>query len=349
MSVKPTTLRRTAAVLISSVFVLQGIGCGNPFLGLEDYQRDLLFNGLLFFILQNDNLNGNDNTGEPPAGEPIPGPEGPQGEQGPAGPAGAQGEQGDTGARGPTGPKGDTGPAGPQGPAGPAGPSGANGAQGPQGPAGEGGTFLDVFVDDFFTYPDHNPAGLPVNFVKIEEPTLGVPDPETGDAGAVAFRFEVPEIYQGQELTMRLMFFRTGPVEPERCLIFSVDSLRLRDGQGIGPYGDKLWVRVDRPAPEVAQDSGAEALLGDTGLYLVLELPMNSPAGLDYPDDLAVTDMIALELATEFRRDDLSAWDDGGRYELLGVEFYESVGATLKGVTLFQSLDELTCDNGGTD
>lgn len=349
MNTKQTTLRRAGAVVFSLTLLLQGAGCGNPFLGLEDYQRDILFNGLLFFLLQRDNLNGDggtDGTVDPPAGEPIPGPEGPQGEQGETGPAGPQGEQGETGPVGPAGPQGEQGETGPAGPAGPAGAAGAIGATGPAGPAGEGGTFLDVFVDDFFTYADHIPGSLDVNVVAIREPALGVPNPESGDAGAIAYRFEVPEIYDGQELTMRLMFFRTGPTEPGQCLIFSIDSLRLRDGQGIAPYGDRLWIRVDRQLPVATQKTVAESLLGggDAGEYLVLELPLNSAAGLGYPNDLAVTDLIAFELATESRPEDLSAWDDGGRYELLGVEFFESVGATLKGVTIFDSEDDLECN-----
>lgn len=335
---KHKTLRRAAVLAMSLCLACQGVGCGGSsagLFGLEDYQRDLLFNGLLFFLLQRDNT-GNNN--EPPAGEPIPGPEGPQGEQGDPGPAGPPGEQGDPGTAGPPGPQGEQGEQGVPGPA------------GPPGPAGQGGTFLDVFVDDFFTYADHIPGELPVNIVAIKEPALGAPNPESGDAGAIAYRFEVPQIYEGQELTMRLLFFRTGPVEAGQCLIFSVDSLRLRDGQGIGPYGQKLWVRVDLPGLDVSADavdtagSAASALLGgDAGLYLVLELPLNSPAGLDYPDDLQPTDLVAFELATELKPEDLSAWDDGGRYELLGVEFYESTGAALKGVTIFESAGALTC------
>jgi hypothetical protein len=354
MSVKQSLLRRAGAVLLSSAFLLQGAGCGNPFLGLEDYQRDLLFNGILFFLLR-DNLTGDGNGGtdEPPAGQPIPGPEGPQGEEGPVGPAGPQGEQGEQGEPGEPGAQGEPGEPGPAGPAGPAGPSGPAGPTGPAGPAGEGGTFLDVFIDDFFTYADHIPGSLDINIVSIREPALGVPNLESGDAGAIAYRFEVPEIYDGEELTMRLMFFRTGPTEPGQCLIFSIDSLRLRDGAGIGPYGDRLWIRVDVPTPVATQTqkAAAQSLLGgeDEGLYLVLELPLNSPAGLGYPDDLAVTDLIAFELATETRPEDLSAWDDGGRYELLGVEFFESVGATLKGVTIFESEAALTCEDAGTE
>jgi hypothetical protein len=233
--------------------------------------------------------------------------------------------------------------------AGPAGSTGATGPAGPVGPAGEGGTFLDVFIDDFFTYADHIPGELDTGIVLIEEPALGAPNPESGDAGAIAYRFEVPEMYDGEELTMRLMFFRTGPTEPGQCLIFSIDALRLQNGQGISPYGDRLWVRVESPAAGTTQKIAAQSLLGgeEVGLYLVLELPLNSPVGLGYPDDLAATDLIAFEIATETKLPDLSAWDDGGRYELLGVEFYESNGATLKGVTIFESEEALTCEVGG--
>jgi hypothetical protein len=206
---------------------------------------------------------------------------------------------------------------------------------------------VDVFIDDFFTYADHVPGSLEVNIVAIREPALGRPNAESGDAGAIAYRLEIPEIYEDQELTMRLLFYRTGEINPEDCLVFTIDTLRLRDGSGIVPYGDRLWVRVDDPAPVAAQKAAAASLLGEAadGTYLVLELPMNSPAGLGYPDDLEVTDLIAFELATA-SKPDLSAWDDGGRYELLGVEFYESVNGTLKGVTLFESAEAVTCSNG---
>ncbi len=354
MSANRTSLRRAGAAVLSFTLLLQGAGCGNPFLGLEDYQRDILFSGLLYFLLQGDSLNGGgDGSGgtDPPAGQPIPGPEGPQGPEGPAGAQGPKGETGAAGAAGPRGTQGARGETGATGPTGPAGAAGANGASGPAGPPGEGSTFLDVFIDDFYTYADSIPGELDTGVVKILEPALGVPNPENGDAGAIAYRFEVPEIYDGEELTMRLMFFRTGPTEPGQCLIFSIDSLILRDGQGISPYGERLWIRVDQPATDTTQKSVAQSLLGgeQEGQYFVLELPLNSPAGLGYPDDLIVTDMIAFEIATETRPGDLSAWHDGGRYELLGVEFYESNGATLKGVTVFETEEALTCENEGKE
>ncbi len=350
---------------------VQAGGCGNPFLGLEDYQRDLIFGGLLYFAVHNrveDLENRIDELeqavdAEPPVGQPIPGPEGPQGPQGPQGDPGAQGTTGVTGERGPVGPKGDPGEPGPTGPAGPAGPAGASGAQGPQGPqgpAGEpGGMFFDVFIEDFFTYADHVPGSLPVNIVSIREPALGAPSPQIGDAGAIAYRLEISEVYEpGEELTMRLLFFRTGNVRDGDCLVFTLDSLRLRDGEDVAAYGSKHWVRVDANKPTAHQKAAAEWLLGwhrkgdptptPDGRYLVVDLPLHSEQGLGFPNDLMVTDMLAFEIATAVKPN-LSAWDDGGRYELLGVEFFESVDAPLRGATLFGSANEVTCDDGGKD
>lgn len=326
--------KRVATTMLAGMCLLQGAGCGNPFLGLEDYQRDLLFNGILFFLLGGD-LNGSGNGTDDGAGQPLPGPEGPEGPQGEQGPAGPQGEQGEQGVAGPQGEQGEQGEQGPQGP------------QGPSGVSGNGSPFVDIFVDDFFTYADHIPGSLDVNIVSIQEPALGRPNDESGDAGAIAYRLEIPEIYDDQELTMRLLFFRTGDIDPDRCLVFTIDTLRLSDGSGIEAYGDRLWIRVDGATPVANQKSAVLSLLGEAqdGTYLVLELPMNSPAGLGYPDDLQVTDMIAFELATA-TRPDLSAWDDGGRYELLGVEFFETENAVLKGVTIFESADAVECEGG---
>jgi hypothetical protein len=338
MIARRSMFKRAATTVIAMTLLVQGSGCGNPFLGLEDYQRDILFNGILFFLLGGDLSGNGGNNGEDPAGQPIPGPEGPEGPQGETGAQGAQGEQGEQGEEGPAGPAGPQGEAGPQGP---------QGVPGVPGAPGDGSTFVDVFIDDFFTYADHVPGSLDVNIVAIQEPALGRPNAESGDAGAIAYRLEIPEIYEDQELTMRLLFYRTGEISVEDCLVFTIDTLRLRDGSGIEPYGDRLWIRVDDPAPVAAQKAAASSLLGEAadGTYLVLELPMNSTAGLGYPDDLEVTDLVAFELATA-SKPDLSAWDDGGRYELLGVEIFESVGGDLKGVTLFDSAEAVTCSEG---
>ncbi|MBI1825530.1 MAG: collagen-like protein [Planctomycetes bacterium] len=285
---------------------------------------------------------------EQPPGEPLPGaegPQGPQGETGPQGPAGATGPQGPVG---PKGPKGDTGAQGPTGPVGATGVTGATGPQGPMGPQGPAGTDntggIDEFVDDFFTYADHVPGSLPVNIVAIKEPALGDPNGQTGDAGAIAYRVEIPQTYKaGQEVTMRMLFYRAGTPRVGDCLVFMLDALRLVDGQSPATYGVRQWVRIDQVA-EARERTLASDLLGGTptSIFIVLELPMNSPQGLNMPNDLAPGQMLAFEVDTA-TKPDLSAWDDGARYELLGVEFYGSDGNVLKGVTLFDSADAITC------
>ena len=104
-----TTMRRTGTMLLG--FVLAGalvagpLGCGGDFLGLEDYQRDLLVGGLAAGLL----LTQDDGGGDVPAGDPIPGAEGPEG---PQGVPGAEGPQGPEGPEGPAGPAGADGPEG---------------------------------------------------------------------------------------------------------------------------------------------------------------------------------------------------------------------------------------------
>ena len=144
---------------------------------------------------------------------------------------------------------------------------------------------------------------------------------------------------------MRLLFFRTGEITPGECLIFTLDSLRLRNGTDVQPYGDRLWIRVDGSVITTVQKTAAETLLGvagGVGLYLVVELPINTAAGLGFPNDLAVTDLVAFEFATAVKPD-LSAWDDGGRYELLGVEVFESTGGAVSGATIFDNVESLNC------
>ena len=359
MKSKRWLCKRAIASLVGGVLLLQGAGCGNDALGLQDYGRDLLLGVLNLAGTQNlqnqiDQIVANQAT-EPPATEPLPGPEGavgPQGEPGTAGAPGAQGlpgPQGLTGQTGAEGPQGDPGPAGPAGPAGSsgAGSTGPAGPQGPRGLPGESSLFVDLFIDDFFTYADHDPGSLYVNIVAIKEPALGTPNDQTGDAGAIAWRMEIPQIYvTGKELTMRLLFFRTGEVTPGECLIFTLDSKRLRNGMDVQPYGGRLWIRVDGPEKAPPPKTAAETLLGvagGVGVYLVVELPINTAAGLGFPNDLAVTDLVAFEFATAVKPD-LSAWDDGGRYELLGVEVFESTGGAVSGAKIFYPAEPLTCE-----
>ena len=48
----------------------------------------------------------------------------------------------------------------------------------------------------------------------------------------------------------------------------------------------------------------------------MIDLPLNTAAGLDYPGDVAAGDLLAFELTTHEA--------DSRSYELLGVEFFES-------------------------
>ena len=304
-------------------------GCGNnDFLGLEDYQRDLLFGGLAYALL----LNAQGDGGDQPPGQPVPGPEGPEGPEGP------QGETGPEGPQGLEGPQGEPGPEGAQGETGPQGQAGPQGSSGPQGPAGP--MYFDQFIDDFFTYADHDPGELPVGIVSIIEPALGAPEDTAGDAGAIAFRFAIPYYYDaGNAITMRLFFYRTGPWN-EECLIFTLDALRLRNGFPIDTYGDRLWVRPDWLP--FGQPMGGNPF----EVFLILDIPINAQDGLDDEVDLSPGDMLAFEMATAIK-ENLTPWDDGGRYELLGVEFYESDQALLEGARIFREGDPLTCYDGG--
>lgn len=297
---------------------LSGLRCGgNGFLGLEDYQRDI-FSGLLFAVLTNAGLFGGD--GEPEPGEPIPGPEGPPG------------------AEGPQGPEGPAGPAGPTGPAGPEGPEGSEGPQGEPGP-----DLFDVFIDDFFSFADAIPGELDTGIVQIEEPALGPPNPQTGDSGAIAYRIALTQLYtEGEALTMRMFFHRSGFPEPGQCHIFSVDSLRLRNGEQVQPYGERRWVRIENPGTAAIEASLAGEVIGGDGVALVLDIPVNSSQGLGYSNDLQVTDLLAFEIVTA-ERDELSVWSDGSRYTLLGVEFFETEDPELLGATIFDSVEALTC------
>ncbi len=334
------------------VMVSLPMGCGGGFLGLQDYQRDLLFNGLAVAVL----LNGPDNAtpADGAAGNPLPGAEGPQGPQGAVGPAGADGADGADGAAGATG---ATGPAGPDGAQGPQGPVGADGPQGADGAAGAAGSnggngadgqpgrpgpeFFDVFIDDFFASSTTTDASLPVVAVSIDTPALG-----PGATGEIAYRVAIPNSYPGgNDVTMRMFFYRSGPASPD-CFAFSVDGRRLRHGDAVGCYGGDptqncvdgtRWVRVDG-----SSNTGGPA--GDLaeGVFLVVDLPLNSAAGLNLPDDLASGDLLAFEIKPAAVG---GLYDESGQYQVLAVEFFESNDqtASTEGATVFFSADTLEC------
>ncbi|RME37262.1 MAG: hypothetical protein D6788_09850, partial [Planctomycetota bacterium] len=357
-------------------------GCGgNDFLGLEDYQRDLLTGALAAALLGSTpsgggincwDLNGNgvndpeedvNNDGAfnaldcvaGAAGLELPndgiscwdlnengqadpeedvngdgvvdvadcrGADGADGAAGPAGPAGPAGADGlncwDLNGNGVRDPEEDTngdgvwdardcqGAAGPSGPSGPAGPSGADGPE-----------FFDVWVDDFFTANLTTASGLgpflPVVAVLIDEPIL---DPSVN--GPIAYRVAIPPRYQvGNDVTMRLFLYRTGFSEGD-CFVMTLDARRLRNEGTVEVYGDdcsglpapdcgRRWIRVEDPAP------------GADGVLLVIDLPLNTAAGLDLERDLSGAERLAPGdfLAFEINKSDKS--DDTRLYQVLGA------------------------------
>ena len=342
-------------VLLIAGLIIGG-GCFGDvgFLGLQNYQRDLLVGGLAAAALLSSD---GDTGGEPEPG--APGARGADGEDGAAGAAGVDGVDGVDGADGEPGAQGELGPAGPQGPAGqqgPAGPAGAAGSSGSDGAAGaDGVAFFDIFIDDFFTISGNPDGQLPVGLVKITEPALGVPaiDVETGEEvpAAIAYRVAMPETYNsGNDVTMRLFFYRPG-ADVEGCLVMTLDALRLRDGEDVADYGERIWIQLEGSAKDAARASSIVALLGEedpSGVGFVIDVPINSASGLiNDPNDLEVGDLLAFELATG-QADDETICHDGGRYQILGVEFFEGApgSATPAGGKILGTAPETCCELG---
>jgi len=334
--------KSVVCVLLAGGLIIN-VGCPGSvgFLGLQDYQRDLLVGGLAAAALLN---NDGGTVDEPEAG--APGARGADGEQGPAGEDGVAGSQGDQGETGATGPEGPAGPAGSEGPAGEQGPRGATGDAGADGPS-----FFDIFIDDFFTISGNTNGQLPVQLVEISEPALGAPDTNTGETGAIAYRVAIPEIYTaGHDVTMRMFFYRPG-ADVEGCLVIALDALRLRDGEDVQGYGPRVWIRLESSAKGAARASALDALLGENGVSgtgFVIDIPINTANGLNDPDPLAVADLMAFEIATALQADNLASCHDGGRYEILGVEFFESAAGTaaVAGATILSEAPETCCDLG---
>lgn len=198
---------------------------------------------------------------------------------------------------------------------------------GPQGPPGDDGAGqptpdglqpLYLSISEFYTTTGTANGQVDLGTVRISEPALGTPDPDTGRRRAVAFRFTIPPAYQPQTpLNLRLFLYRTGPRRAEFCFAFRIDAWRLVSGMGVQAYGAPAWVRPllsGRADPEL----------------LVIDLPFNDPDGLGYPDDLAPAHIIAIEFNTS------SPPEEGGLYTLLGAEIFESAGdVPVAGAMLF--------------
>ncbi len=268
--------------------------------------------------------NGNGNG----TGQPIPGLAGPQGEQGQAGldgTDGAQGPQGTTGIQGTTGVQGEAGPAGQNGADGLPGLPGQTGGTGPAGP-----TFFDVFIDSFLV-----PSTSTTNTGQLSlavEPTLGL------TPSSAMFRIAIPPIYDsGNDVAARLFLSRSDAFI-DGCFVFAVDITRNRDGMAAQPYGDTRWVRVDALDDFATFNGDVSTAAVDAGLSMVIDIPLNTNAGLTFPNDLAAGDLLTFQLTT-FQ-------GDGRSYDLLGVELYETTinGASLRNANVFSQIGDITCD-----
>ncbi len=290
-------------------------GCtGNGLLGLEDYQRDLVFGYLAAALLQNQD------GGDPPAGAPVPGADGAdglncwdlngngQGDE--AEDVNGDGQYTSLDCQGSPGSAGADGAPGTQGPEGSPGSTGPRGAPGP--------SFFTVFVDDFFG--NAGTAALPVVVVAVEEPILGYYEVASKYAPTIAYRVAIPATHHvGDDVTMRLFFYRTGPYYGE-CLIFRLDAVRLRQGSGVETYGRPVFISID--VSEVFENGEPAGDNIDDGLLWRIDLPINTAAGLGFSNPLSAGDFLAFELRT---------WVfDGGIYEILGAEFFSSAAGTAR-------------------
>ena len=70
-SCKPMVVAVLSVALACSLAVKSGCSIGGNFLGLEDYQRDLLVGGLAAAVLLSDGTLGTGENNEPGAGQPC--------------------------------------------------------------------------------------------------------------------------------------------------------------------------------------------------------------------------------------------------------------------------------------
>lgn len=308
-------------------------GCGNDGLfGLEDYQRDLLFAAIVVSVSNNQN-NQDPDTGSPADrtngincwdlnGNGLADNQEDRNNDGVIDAFDCQGPQGIVGEQGIQGEQGETGETGPQGNAGP---QGIQGLPGPE--------FFSIFIDDFFT--NDSLTHLNLNLASINEPALGPRNAASGILPAIAFRSPIPNRYSaGNDVMLRMFFHRSGIID-DGCMIFRLDVKRLRLGSTLKDYGSTRWVLIDIGDTKNNATTAGEFNTLDT--TLIVDLPLNTSAGLALPDDLAVRDLLTFELRTET--------DDGGDYQLLGVEFFEAAAGTTgtDGATIFFTDKDVQC------
>jgi len=198
------------------------------------------------------------------------------------------------------------------------------GPPGPQGPPGPPGPpIFAAFVDTFFRAElDEDLSIVPV---RDDDPQLGV------DSDTLGFSVAIPANFQGNNpLNLRVLLFRSGPCTGN-CFVFSIDARRFRatstgpeclGGEAPDCADGQRRIRVPNPCAD-----GADAV----DQFLVIDLPL-SEAGLRYTD-VQAGDLLAFEFNTLV--------DDGGTYELLGVELSDALGDVTANADIFFPTDTL--------
>ncbi len=208
-----------------------------------------------------------------------------------------------------------------------------------RGAGGDGGgaVLFDVFIDDFFTIGQGAYRSIPTGDGPRPDP---IEEPALGPTNVVAYRVLVPHTYsraatagRGNLVTMRMVFWREGPVED--CFVVRLDAFRARHGMGIHAYGDPRFIKLDDPpAPDPA------------GTLIVVDLPLNNADndtahGLCLPADLLAGDFLAFEwnLLGEPRVDQRVS------YTIAGVEFFETPPGqvVVQHAKVFRTIGEVDC------
>jgi hypothetical protein len=358
-------------------------GCTNPFLGVEDYQRDVI-SGLLAAALLGQSLaNSGDGTGAPADGrdgadglncwdlngngapdaaEDANGDgafdaldcQGTDGADGDAGSDGADGANGSAGLRcwdlngnGVADPSEDRNADGfvtVLDCSGQDGSRGSNGGRGSEGPAGLDGQDGPAFFNIFIDDFFGQGPGFFDTLLPIR--VVRVDEPVLGGF------FGLPAGDISDAVAYRVAI-------PDTYDAGNDVSMRIYFYRTGSPEGDCFIITVDsvraRNGGQVEaygsrrwvriETPHANGVVGNGSpdILLAVDLPINAAAGLDYPDDLADGDFLAFELAT-YRF-------DGAAYQMLGVEFVEapSDSAVVSGATIFPDGKDANCNECQTN
>lgn len=238
-------------------------------------------------------------------------------------PAAAQGEQGIPGE---PGPQGEQGPQGEPGPQGEQGVPGAQGVQGEPGPE-----FFDIFIDEFYIPNQKDPT--------VWDSNVSNPDFYSNTWGvrvAAGFKVAIPNNYDAaaqNPVTLRLYLAYNAaglPAKNANCEYFEIAAARRRNGADAQVYGATRHLVLDARGNNAPPTS------------LVIDIPINSAAGLGYPANLQPGDLVSFGITWL----DTVCPDDGDYYWLLGAEFFEAPTAALSGATI-QAPAAIPCNCGG--